>query len=141
MNQELRRQVINVYKGVNAPIMLPPPFELTLFTLELLEMGKSYPLGYSYFRPRLHKAFSSKSHLKDEEEIRKGIQQAEYVKKEIEALSVVPVILGDGWEILSIPQILSQEVSFDETTLLSRVRISKDHGSFNWTTRARPDLP
>ena len=52
-------------------------------------MGKSYPLGYSYFRPRLHKAFASKAHLTDEDEIRKGIKQAEYVKKEIEALSVV----------------------------------------------------
>jgi hypothetical protein len=49
-------------------------------------MGKSYPLGYDYFRPRLHKAFMSKAHLKDDEEIRKGINQAEYVKKEIEAL-------------------------------------------------------
>ena len=53
---------------------------------ELLEMGKSYPLGFSYFRPRLHKAFMSKSHLRDEAEIRKGIASAEYVKKEIEAL-------------------------------------------------------
>ncbi len=53
---------------------------------ELLEMGKHYPLGYDYFRPRLHKAFMSKAHLRDEDEIRKGIRQAEYVKKEIEAL-------------------------------------------------------
>ena len=55
-------------------------------TSELLEMGKSYPLGYDYFRPRLHKAFMSKAHLKDEQDIKKGIEQAEYVKKEIEAL-------------------------------------------------------
>jgi len=67
MNAELRRQVINVYK-------------------ELLEMGKSYPLGYSYFRPRLHKAFASQAHLTDEDQIREGIKRAEYVKKEIEAL-------------------------------------------------------
>lgn len=53
---------------------------------ELLEMGKHYPLGYDYFRLRLHKAFMSKAHLRDEKEIQKGIQQAEYVKKEIEAL-------------------------------------------------------
>jgi hypothetical protein len=49
-------------------------------------MGKSYPLGYDYFRPRLHKAFMSQAHLQDEEQIRQGVQRAEYVKKEIEAL-------------------------------------------------------
>ncbi len=49
-------------------------------------MGKHYPLGYEYFRPRLHKAFMSKAHLQNEDEIRQGIRQAEYVKKEIEAL-------------------------------------------------------
>lgn len=49
-------------------------------------MGKSYPLGYSYFRPRLRKAFASQANLTDEEEIRKGIERAQYVKKEIEAL-------------------------------------------------------
>lgn len=63
----LRRQVIQVYK-------------------ELLEMGKWYPLGYDYFRPRLHKAFMSQAQLKDEEKIKEGIRRAEYVKKEIEAL-------------------------------------------------------
>ncbi len=54
--------------------------------LELLEMGKSYPLGFDYFRPRLHKAFMSQAHLQDEEQIRQGIERAKYVKKEIEAL-------------------------------------------------------
>ena len=49
-------------------------------------MGRSYPLGYEYFRPRLHKAFISQSHLQDEDKIREGIKRAEYVKKEIEAL-------------------------------------------------------
>ena len=49
-------------------------------------MGRSYPLGYDYFRPRLHKAFISQSHLQDEDKIREGIRRAEYVKKEIEAL-------------------------------------------------------
>lgn len=44
-------------------------------------MGREYPLGYDYFRPRLHKAFSAKAHLQDEAEIRKGLEQAEYVKK------------------------------------------------------------
>lgn len=64
---DLRRQVIAIYK-------------------DLLNLGKSYPLGYAYFRPRLHKAFMSNAHLQDEGEIKEGIQRAEYVRKEIEAL-------------------------------------------------------
>lgn len=48
---------------------------------ELLYMGREYPLGYDFFRPRLHKAFAAKAHVQDEAEIRKGIQQAEYVRK------------------------------------------------------------
>ncbi|KAF2717399.1 complex 1 protein [Polychaeton citri CBS 116435] len=58
----LRHEVIRIYK-------------------ELLYLGREYPLGYDYFRPRLHKAFSAKSHLQDEEQIRKSIETAEYVKK------------------------------------------------------------
>lgn len=54
--------------------------------LELLNLGKEYPLGFSYFRPRLHKAFYSNRDMKDEEEIRNGIRRGEFVKKEIEAL-------------------------------------------------------
>lgn len=64
---QLRYQVIRIYK-------------------ELLYLGREYPLGYDYFRPRLHKAFSSKANLTSEAEIKKGIESAEYVKKEIEAL-------------------------------------------------------
>ncbi|QIX01070.1 hypothetical protein AMS68_006587 [Peltaster fructicola] len=63
----LRHDVIRIYK-------------------ELLYLGREYPLGYEYFRPRLHKAFTAKASLHDEEQIRKAIAQAEYVKKEIEAL-------------------------------------------------------
>lgn len=48
---------------------------------ELLYLGREYPLGYDYFRPRLKKAFSAKANLNDEEEIKKGIAQGEYVKK------------------------------------------------------------
>ncbi|KAF1956762.1 hypothetical protein CC80DRAFT_412441 [Byssothecium circinans] len=58
----LRHQVIHIYK-------------------ELLFLGREYPLGYNYFRTRLHKAFASQQHLKDEEQIRKGIARAEFVKK------------------------------------------------------------
>lgn len=67
VNVELRRQVIAIYK-------------------ELLNMGKDYPLGYTYFRDRLHNAFASQAGLQDEAKIKAGIQRAEYVKKEIEAL-------------------------------------------------------
>ncbi|KAL2860715.1 electron transfer flavoprotein regulatory factor 1 [Aspergillus lucknowensis] len=66
-NPELRRQVINIYK-------------------ELLNIGREYPLGYQYFRNRLHRAFSGQAHLQDEEQIRKGLARAEFVKKEIETL-------------------------------------------------------
>ncbi|KAE8148304.1 hypothetical protein BDV25DRAFT_20051 [Aspergillus avenaceus] len=64
---ELRWQVIHIYK-------------------ELLFLGRNYPLGYEYFRTRLHKAFISQAHLTDGDQIRKGIARAEFVKKEIEAL-------------------------------------------------------
>ncbi|THY85933.1 hypothetical protein D6C95_07729 [Aureobasidium pullulans] len=67
---QLRYQVIRIYK-------------------ELLYLGREYPLGYDYFRPRLHKAFSSKANLTSEAEIKKGIESAEYVKKEIEAFGCV----------------------------------------------------
>ncbi|KAI0014924.1 hypothetical protein F4780DRAFT_133086 [Xylariomycetidae sp. FL0641] len=66
-NPELRRQVIAIYK-------------------ELLNMGKDYPQGSAYFRARLHRAFRANAHLRAEDEIRKGIARAEFVKKEIEAL-------------------------------------------------------
>ncbi|ELQ37635.1 LYR family protein [Pyricularia oryzae Y34] len=62
-NPELRRQVIAIYK-------------------ELLNLGKDYPQGgLTYFRPRLHKAFMSNAHLRDEDKIREGIARAEFVQK------------------------------------------------------------
>lgn len=63
----LRREVISIYK-------------------ELLHLGKDYPLGFGYFRPRLHKAFMANAHLQNEDDIRKGIARADFVRKEIEAL-------------------------------------------------------
>jgi hypothetical protein len=44
-------------------------------------MGREYPLGYDYYRARLRKAFASQKHLQDEEQIKKGIERAEFVKK------------------------------------------------------------
>jgi hypothetical protein len=52
-----------------------------LMLKELLFMGREYPLGYDYYRTRLHKAFASQRHLTDEEQIKKGIQRAEFVQK------------------------------------------------------------
>ncbi|GJN86338.1 complex 1 protein (LYR family) domain-containing protein [Purpureocillium lilacinum] len=66
-NPELRRQVIAIYR-------------------ELLYLGREYPLGFGYFRPRLHKAFISRADERDEAKIRSGIAQAEYVKKGKSAL-------------------------------------------------------
>lgn len=58
--------------------------------IELLNLGKEYPLGYAYFRKRCHAAFSKNAGITEEAEITKGIQRAEFVKKEIEALYVIP---------------------------------------------------
>lgn len=44
-------------------------------------MGRHYPLGYTYFRDRLHKAFASQAHLTDEVKIQEAIKRAEFVKK------------------------------------------------------------
>ncbi|EEH07266.1 NADH-ubiquinone oxidoreductase [Histoplasma capsulatum G186AR] len=66
---QLRHQVIRIYK-------------------ELLFLGREYPLGYQFFRERLHRAFASQAHVTDEAKIADGIRRAEYVKKEIEAFKV-----------------------------------------------------
>jgi len=44
-------------------------------------MGHEYPLGYDYFRARLHKAFASQVGVRDEDAIRNGIARAEFVRK------------------------------------------------------------
>ena len=54
---------------------------LTVWRKELLFLGREYPLGYQYFRDRLHRAFSSQTQITDEDQIRKGIARAEFVKK------------------------------------------------------------
>jgi hypothetical protein len=57
---------------------------------ELLFLGRDYPQGYDYFRPRLHRAFMANAHLSDEETIKQGIARAEFVKKGEELLSLLP---------------------------------------------------
>lgn len=63
-----------------SPSRNPPQLTLPLF-LELLNLGRSYPLGYTYFRTRLHRAFMSNSHLTTAAEIRAGIERAAFVRK------------------------------------------------------------
>jgi hypothetical protein len=53
----------------------------TLTSIELLYLSRDYPEGYDWARSRLHKAFSSQAHLRDEEAIKNGIKRAEFVKK------------------------------------------------------------
>jgi hypothetical protein len=97
-NPALRREVINIYKGTSSPVPHAPPVPpIRMITLpanmwglsgvdievvsELLSLGRAYPLGYDYFRPRLHKAFASNASLTDEDEIKRGIERAQFVKK------------------------------------------------------------
>ena len=57
-------------------------------------LGREYPLGYDYFRPRLHKAFASQAGLKDEDAIKQGIERANYVKKgEMTGLCIVSSVV------------------------------------------------
>ena len=58
-------------------------------------MGRHYPLGSTYFRARLHKAFESQAHLPDEAKILEGIKRADYVKKG-ELLQRLPVFVHKG---------------------------------------------
>lgn len=48
---------------------------------ELLYLGREYPAGYQFFRPRLHKAFMANAGLRDEEKIKDGIKRADFVRK------------------------------------------------------------
>ncbi|PSR83346.1 LYR family protein [Coniella lustricola] len=71
---------------------MPPPispelrYEVIAIYKELLNLGRDYPQGFDYFRPRLHKAFMANAGLRDEQSIRQGIERAKFVQKEIEAL-------------------------------------------------------
>lgn len=105
-NPQLRHQVIAIYKGsshhtctyTQFPGGANPrddePHSLANPPAELLCLGREYPLGYEYFRPRLHRAFMGKAGLRSEDEIRKGLAAAEYVKKG-ESLCQPPPLLED----------------------------------------------
>ncbi|TPX34752.1 hypothetical protein SmJEL517_g02759 [Synchytrium microbalum] len=67
MSADTRRQVLRLYK-------------------ELLYVGKTYPAGFDYFKPKLRAAFEKKRHITSPEDIQKGIKLGNYVYKELEAL-------------------------------------------------------
>ena len=99
----LRHQVISIYKGAHPqPPFSRNPRKLALrrsspptysnhssyvgppanpHAPELLYLGREDPLGFSYFRPRLHKAFMANSGVRDEAEIRKCLERADFVKR------------------------------------------------------------
>ncbi|KAK8079135.1 NADH-ubiquinone oxidoreductase complex 1/LYR family protein [Apiospora phragmitis] len=81
-NPALRREVIAIYKGAQH-CSVPTRQHAYIYLAELLYLGRDYPQGYSWFRPRLHRAFMASAGLRDEEAIRKGIARAEFVKKEL----------------------------------------------------------
>jgi len=71
-----------------------------------LNLGKEYPLGFDYFKPRLHKAFKSNAGMTEEGEIRKGIERAEFVKKGMLSLVSFPLssraIQKTNWEFICV---------------------------------------
>ena len=67
MRNKLRSEVMAVYK-------------------ELSYLGREYPKGQDWFKPRLKAAFMKNKDVKDPEEIQKLIDRANFVVKELEAL-------------------------------------------------------
>ena len=57
-----------------------------MFSLQLLYLGREYPLGYEYFREKLKNAFLKNKDVTDPEQIKAMIARGEFVIKEIEAL-------------------------------------------------------
>lgn len=84
-NPELRRQVIAIYKRKSSLLRgdprKPSSCTYTMARIELLFLGRDYPQGYDYFRPRLHRAFMAQANLTDEEKIKQGIARADFVRK------------------------------------------------------------
>lgn len=78
----LRQKVIGIYKGAQKDRSQTIRNHCQLIqSPELLYLGRGYPLGFAYFRERLHDAFASQRKLENPDDIIKGIQRAEYVKK------------------------------------------------------------
>jgi hypothetical protein len=54
--------------------------------MQLLYMGREYPLGYPYFCGKCRDAFRRQRDLHDEAAIEQAIKRGEYVIKELEAM-------------------------------------------------------
>ena len=54
--------------------------------IQLLYLGREYPLGYKYFRDHCHRSFQRNKNEKDQNKIEELIKRGEFVVKEIEAL-------------------------------------------------------
>ena len=67
MRNKLRSEVIAVYK-------------------HLSYLGREYPKGEDWFKPRLKNGFMKNKDVQDPEEIKKLIARADFVAKELEAL-------------------------------------------------------
>ena len=61
-------------------------FIFKYFFLQLVYLGRDYPLGWDYFRPRLKAAFLKNREVTDPEKIEQLIARGNYVVKEIETL-------------------------------------------------------
>ena len=59
---------------------------MSVSILQMLYLGREYPLGYNYFRERLKKSFLKNKEVQDTVEITQLIKRGEFVIKEIEAL-------------------------------------------------------
>jgi len=64
---QLRAQVLALYKT-------------------LLYYGRDYPLGYTYFRDRCHRAFEKNKDETDPQQIVRHLSRGEFIIKELEAL-------------------------------------------------------
>ena len=52
-----------------------------MLPIELLEMGRHYPLGYPHFRQRLREAFTKEACWRDFGKVHRRLEQAAYVKR------------------------------------------------------------
>lgn len=57
-----------------------------LHDFQLVHLGREYPLGWDYFRPRLKAAFMKNKDVKDPVTIDQLLARGNFVVKEIEAL-------------------------------------------------------
>ena len=54
--------------------------------VQLLFLGREYPLGYDYFQPKCKRAFMGKRALTEEADVKKAVEFGEYICRELETL-------------------------------------------------------